>query len=64
MKRITYWQTFGGTVEVPDDKVEAFKEAVENNTVDEEVCREVMLTFEATHYEGQVCEEEDCNEES
>jgi len=56
MKRIIFWQTIGGSVEVPNNKVKAFIKAVENNDTDS--FPEIMETFDASHYEGQIVEVE------
>jgi len=54
MKKVIFWQTVGGSVEVPDDQVSAFEQAVGDNDV--EAFPEIMETFSASWYEGEVVE--------
>ena len=57
--KIVFWQTTGGSVEVPRDQLKAFVEAVECNCTDMGEWEEVMKTFDPSHYEGDVVSIED-----
>ena len=50
--KVVFWQTFGGVVEVPENKLKEFDMAVENN--DTASYPEIMGTFDASHYEGEI----------
>jgi hypothetical protein len=53
MAKITFTQTFGMTIEIPDDKVEAFKRSVSDNNVEQEF-ENCLPSVEVVHYEGSV----------
>lgn len=55
-KKITFTQTIGGAVTVPDHLVEGFELALADNELSLEFWHDVMMTFEPSHHEGLVLE--------